>query len=58
MSKFTLRIEMGNAAMKTPEDVAESLRDVANRLNYGMDRRSGEILDYNGNKVGEWGFAE
>lgn len=58
MREFTLRIEMGNAAMKTPEDVAESLRAVANRLDYGMDRQSGKILDYNGNKVGEWEFTK
>ena len=58
MSEFTLRIEMGNEAMQTPEDVAESLRDVANRLNYGADSRSGKIRDYNGNVVGEWGFTE
>ena len=58
MSKFTLRIKMGNDAMQTPEDVANRLLAVANRLNYGMDRQSGKILDYNGNKVGEWEFTE
>ena len=58
MNEFTLRIKMGNEAMQTPEDVAASLRDVANRLDWGMYRRSGEILDYNGNKVGEWEFTE
>lgn len=58
MREFTLRIEMGNAAMKTPEDVAESLRDVANRMDYCMGSQSGEILDYNGNVVGEWGFTK
>lgn len=58
MSEFTLRIKLGNEAMQTSEDVAASLRAVANRLNYGIDRQSGEILDYNGNKVGEWGFTE
>lgn len=58
MSDFTLRIKLGNEAMQTPEDVANRLLAVANRLNYGMDRSNGEILDYNGNKVGEWGFTE
>ena len=58
MNEFTLRIELGNEAMQTPEDVGDALWAVANRLNYGMDRRSGEILDYNGNKVGEWEFTE
>ena len=58
MNEFTLRIKMGNEAMQTPEDVAASLRAVANRLDWGMYRRSGEILDYDGNKVGEWGFIK
>ena len=58
MNEFTLRIKMGNEAMQTPEDVANRLLAVANRLNYGMDRQSGEIIDLNGNKVGEWGFTE
>lgn len=58
MSKFTLRIEMGNEAMQTPEDVGDALWAVANRLNYGIDLQSGKILDYNGNTVGEWEFTE
>lgn len=58
MNEFTLRIKLGNDAMQTPEDVAANLRAVANRLNWGADLQSGEILDYNGNKVGEWGFTK
>lgn len=57
MNEFTLRIKMGNDAMKTPEDVSESLLAVANLLNFGAGSRSGEIIDLNGNKVGEWGFT-
>ena len=57
MNEFTLRIELGNEAMQTPEDVAASLREIANRLDWGMYRRSGEILDMNGNTVGEWRFT-
>ena len=58
MEQFTLLIKLGNDAMQTPEDVANRLLAVANMLNYGMDRRSGEIIDLNGNKVGEWGFTK
>ena len=58
MNEFTLRIKLGNDAMQTPEDVAASLRDIANRLDWGMYRRSGEILDYNGNVVGDWEFIK
>ena len=57
MNEFTLRIKLGNEAMQTPGDVADRLLAVANRLNCGLDRRSGKILDYNGNVVGEWGFT-
>ena len=49
MNEFTLRIKLGNEAMQTSEDVAASLRAVANRLDYVLDRSNGEILDYNGN---------
>ena len=41
MNEFTLRIKMGNDAMQTPEDVAASLRDIANRLDWGMYRQGG-----------------
>lgn len=58
MNEFTLRITLGNDAMQTPEDVGEVLRAVANRLDYVMDRSNGEIRDYNGNVVGEWGFTK
>ena len=58
MNEFTLRIKLGNEAMQTPEDVADRLRAVADRLDYGMDLWSGKILDYNGNKVGEWVFTK
>lgn len=52
--KFTLEIEMGNEAMRSPEDVAKALRNVAHRLPGAMD--AGYILDENGNNVGEWAF--
>ena len=58
MNEFTLRIKLGNEAMQTPEDVADRLLAVANRLNYGIDRQSGEILDMNGNNVGHWEFTK
>lgn len=63
--KFTLTIELGNAAMLTADDVARSLRDeakhIANdaRAHKGkLDKLQGFIRDANGNTVGEWGFDE
>lgn len=55
MSEFTLRIKMGNEAIRDREDVANALNIVAVGVEY-LDR--GSILDMNGNKVGEWGFTK
>ena len=55
MNEFTLRIKLGNDAMQNREDVANALNLVADGVEY-LDR--GSILDYNGNKVGEWRFTK
>jgi hypothetical protein len=51
---FTVKIKLGNAAMQTPEDVAQALAPVIQKLNNGWD--TGKVMDANGNAVGEWGF--
>lgn len=54
---FTLHIELGNAAMQTPDQVAAVLRIVADRLsNRGDfdDGYNGTIMDHLGNTVGNW----
>ena len=56
MSEFRLRIELGNEAMQTAEDVAEALRRTAKRLE--MIGQQGPILDTNGNLVGGFEFHE
>lgn len=48
--KFKLEIKMRNATMQTVEDIAQALRDVANKLERGCT--SANILDINGNVVG------
>ncbi len=53
---FNLRIELGNAAMQTPEDIADALRSVANKLESG--NTEGSIRDLNGNTVGEFKIEE
>lgn len=53
LGTFTLTIETGNAAMRTREDVARAVRDVADKI--GPDRYRG-IRDDNGNTVGHWTF--
>lgn len=51
---FTLRIELGNAAMCRVEDVAEAVRRLAERLESGDE--SGNVYDVNGNTVGSFEF--
>lgn len=52
---FTLTIEMGNAAMQDHADVADVLRELAERLEAG--ELNGSVRDYNGNTVGRFALA-
>jgi len=59
--KFTLSIDLGNAAMQTGDDVARALTEVAHTLTaFHGDHRLPEamaglsIRDLNGNRVGAW----
>jgi hypothetical protein len=55
--QFILKIELGNEAMQTPQDIAQALREAAGSLD-GLvpeaTRASGSIRDLNGNRVGKW----
>ena len=59
---FTLTIELGNDAMKSPRHVAKALKEVAARLNadgFGQERGDSgyfteSIRDVNGNTVGNY----
>jgi hypothetical protein len=50
---FTLTIKLGNSAMQSGPDVAAALRDVAERIENGLEAR-GAIRDANGNTVGHF----
>lgn len=53
--KFTLNINLGNAAMCEIEDLARALERVIEDLSYGdISRSVGHIQDLNGNTVGKW----
>jgi hypothetical protein len=52
--EFGLSIELGNAEMLSPNDVAWALKRVVQRLERGTT--SGTIMDANGNTVGAFGF--
>lgn len=53
-TRFDLTIELGNAAMRTPEDIADALRSLANRLEAAGTFASEIIMDQNGARVGSW----
>lgn len=56
--KFTLEIELGNAAMQTSWDVGQALRELGTKYQNGSDgpdiRDAGKVHDLNGNTVGKW----
>ena len=61
MAQFTLKITLGNDAMQTGFNVAESLKKVSREienydylLNPEMKGETGKIMDLNGNTVGSW----
>jgi hypothetical protein len=51
---FKLEITLGNDAMQSGLDVAEALRQVADRIENDLEGR-GTIRDANGNTVGRYG---
>ena len=58
MSTFKLEIELGNDAMRSTNDIARALEEVAVRLSGQhrsfADADAGRIHDDNGNTVGSW----
>lgn len=50
--EFTLTVELGNATMSTPDDLAESLREIAGLVE--DNETEAKIIDANGNTVGSW----
>jgi hypothetical protein len=59
--KFTLTINLGNEAIRTAEEVAERLRDIARRVDsctFDVPEGPYHIRDINGNRVGSWEVVE
>lgn len=56
MDKFTLTVELGNAAMETVNDVADALIATAAKLQETERAEDGIIRDDNGNTVGGYKF--
>lgn len=54
MNTFKIKIEMGNDAMQTSDDVITALKQVIKKLKDGRD--GGKIFDANGNNVGDFDF--
>lgn len=60
-STITLTINLGNDAMQSPQNVAEALNRVAERMwhkSQFFTDEGGTVLDVNGNAVGAWHFNE
>lgn len=51
--RFILRVELGNDAMRTREQLSRAIRDVATRITIA-EHTEGRIRDENGNTVGDW----
>jgi hypothetical protein len=49
---FTLNIELGNAAMQWPRELAAAVEFVAEQIRDGVI--AFPVMDENGNKVGSW----
>jgi len=52
MGKFKVEITVGDDAMRTPDDVAKALREIANQLIIAP--KGGLVSDRNGNVVGRF----
>lgn len=57
--EFILKIKLGNEAMETPSDVAQALRETADKVERLFGRFpscgcDGSLRDVNGNTVGEF----
>lgn len=51
--RLVLRIELGNDAMQTREQLSRAIRHVATRMTIA-EHTEGRIRDENGNTVGDW----
>ena len=54
--KFVLEIDLGNAAMERPEEIAEALHRTAYVICGGIGE--GTIRDLNGNTVGSFNIVD
>ncbi len=56
MPQFILKIDLGNDAMQSDDNIAWALRDVAHRIEYDgiYYKPQKRILDQNGNVVGHY----
>lgn len=58
--RFTLSIEMGNAAMESATDLVDALQHVVGQLESDPleSGHAQSIRDHNGNRVGQWKIRE
>ncbi len=62
--RFFIKIDIGNEAMDSHEDLSVAIKKVANRIGTGLynvhpdNEYQVTITDANGNSVGKWGFKK
>ena len=58
--KFILEIDLGNAGMRSPVNIRDALRAIADKIRYDdeLDDLTQKIRDINGNVVGKYEVAE
>lgn len=60
MPRFEVSIELGNAAMSEPSEVAAALMNIANDIMYlaELHNKFLNVKDRNGNRVGTYGVRD
>ena len=60
MPQFTLTINLGNDAMRSPVHIRDALRAISDKIRYDdeLDDLTQKIRDINGNVVGKYEVAE
>jgi hypothetical protein len=58
MKLITITIQLGNDAMQTKEDVANALRNTADKLEARGFCNVSKVMDVNGNAVGTVEYTE
>jgi hypothetical protein len=54
MAQFVLKINLGNDAMQTGQDISDAIHQLKFERYYSVDGLMGCVRDINGNTIGSW----